>query len=180
VGTASRLITYEDSFLLPEDKSAEIIRGELRRMPPPSLRHARLIEKLASLLRESTGVQPFEVLVSAFGQVIRKEPFTFRIPDLGVYRRDKLGEDHYIWAVPELLAEVISPANRKGDLNELIADYQFLGAPEVWLLDIPNRRIFRLLRENERLVEAGVFSEGSIRPRWIPETAVPLDELWNT
>jgi hypothetical protein len=50
MSTRSRLITYEDSFLLPEDKCEEIVNGELRRMPPPSLRHARFIERLASLL----------------------------------------------------------------------------------------------------------------------------------
>lgn len=140
MSTASRLITYEDSFLLPEDKSEEIVRGELRKMPPPSLRHARFIERLAALLRAHLQPDRFEVLVSAFGQLIRRDPFTYRIPDLGVYRRNELTDDHYIAAIPELLVEVISPANRKDDLEDRIRDYHELGVPEVWLVDLDQRR----------------------------------------
>ena len=141
MSTASRLITYEDSFLLPEDKREEIVRGEPRKMPPPSLRHARLIERLATLLRTQLPPEQFEILVSAFGQAIRREPFTYRVPDLGVYRRDQLTDDHYIWAVPELLVEVLSPANRKDDIEDRIRDYQELGVPELWLIEIDQRQV---------------------------------------
>lgn len=178
MSTASRLITYEDSLLLPEDKCEEIVKGELRKMPPPSLRHARLIERLGAMLRSSLDADRFEVLISAFGQVIRKEPFTYRVPDLGVYLREKLGEDHYIWAVPELLVEVISPANRKGELAELIGDYDFLGVPEVWLLDLDERSLHRLTRETGRLCENPGLSTGAISPvRW-SGASIKLDELF--
>lgn len=177
MSTASRLISYEDSFLLPEDKSAEIVKGELRRMPPPSLKQARLIERLASLLRVVID-ERFEVLVSVFGQVIRREPFTYRLPDLGVYLREKISEDHYNWAVPELLVEAISPANRKGDLAELIADYDSLGLPELWLIDVERRRVMQMVREGNGLIEAGDFSDGSVTLRRL-NAAVPLAQLWN-
>jgi Uma2 family endonuclease len=179
VSTASRLITYEDTFLLPEDKLAEVVKGELRRMPPPSLRHARLIEKLASLLRGSPDAGRFEVLVTAFGQMIRKQPLTYRIPDLGVYLREKLTDEHYISVVPELLVEVISPASRKGSRDELIADYADLKVPELWLLQPDERKIHRMLFQSGGLVAAGIFSEGSIAPQRIPNLAIPLSELWD-
>ena len=178
MSTASRLISYEDSFLLPEDKYAEIVKGELRRMPPPRLRYALLFEELALLLRCALDAR-FRVLVSAFGQLIRKVPFTYRIPDLGVYVRERLADEHYISAVPERLVEVISPANRKGNLTELIGDYDELGAPELWLIEADRQRIVRMVRENERLVESGIFSDGSISPRRVPEASIPLANLWN-
>jgi len=40
----------------------------------------------------------------------------------------------YIWESPILVVECLSPANRKGDVAELIADYRNAGVPEVWLL----------------------------------------------
>ena len=113
----------------------------LRQMPLPSLRHVRLIARLATLLRAQLPSDRFEVLDSAFGQVIRREPFTYRIPDLGVYRCDQLTDDHYIWAVPELLVEVISPTNRKNDIEDRIRDYQELGVPELWLIEIDQRQV---------------------------------------
>jgi Uma2 family endonuclease len=171
VSTASRLITYEDSFLLPEDKCEEIVRGELRRMPAPSVRHARLIERVASILRAQLAPDRFEVLVSAFGQVIRKDPFTYRVPDLGVYLRSGLTDDHYIWAVPELLVEVVSPANRKGDLNELIGDYDSLGVPELWLVDMEQRSTTILIRGSGNLRS----SDMTVSERF----PVKSSDLWN-
>jgi Uma2 family endonuclease len=156
----------------------EVVRGELRRMPPPSLRHARLIEKLAWLLRRGLDPDRFEVLVAAFGQMIRRDPFTYRIPDLGVYLRERLTDEHYISAVPELLVEVISPANRKGSFDELVRDYEDLRVPELWLVQLEERRIFRMLLQDGELAAAGIFSEGSIAPRRIADAAVPLSELW--
>lgn len=178
MSTASRLISYEESLLLPEDKLSEIVKGELRRMPPPKLRHALLIERLDSLLRRWIDADQFPILTSSFGQLIRREPLTYRIPDLGVYRRDKLVDEHYISVIPELLVEVISPANRKGNLAELIDDYESLTAPEVWLVKPEERRIYRLLLDHGDLVEAGIYSTGAIAPRFSPNAAVDLDELW--
>ncbi len=178
MSTASRLITYEESLLLPEDKLSEIVKGELRRMPPPRLSHARLVEKLARFLRRGPESERFEVLVSSFGQLIRTEPLTYRIPDLGVYRRDRLVDEHYISAIPELLVEVLSPANRKGNLGEILEDYQDLQALEVWLVRPDERTVQRMLLEKGKLLDGGMYSSGAIAPRFSPDSAVDLDELW--
>jgi len=178
VSTASRLITYEESLLLPEDKLSEIVRGELRRTPPPRLSHALLIETLDLLLRRNLDLRVFAILVSSFGQLIRREPLTYRIPDLGVYQRNKFVDEHYISVIPELLVEVLSPANRKGNLGELIEDYQDLQAPEVWLVRPDERTVQRMLLEKGKLVDGGMYSSGAIAPRFSPDSTVDLDDLW--
>ncbi len=178
MSTASRLISYEESLLLPEDKLTEIVRGEERRMSPPRLSHARLVENLARFLRRGRDAERYEVLVSSFGQLIRKEPLTYRIPDLGVYRRDKLVDEPYISVAPELLVEVLSPANRKGNLNELLEDYEFLQVPEVWLFRPDNRIVQRMVLRDQKLADTGMCSTGSIAPLFSPDSAVDLDELW--
>jgi len=148
-------------------------------MPPPSLRHARGIGKLARILRNQA-TEDFEVLDSVYGQVIRRDPFTYRVPDLGVYRADSLTDDHYVWTVPELLVEVVSPTNRKGDLAELLEDYQALGAPEVWMLELDNRVIRR------RVLQEGLFGpeerlvEGSMSPTRLPGVSVRIGDLFQT
>jgi len=178
MSTATRLLSYEDSLLLPEDKCEEIVKGELRKMPPPSVRHARVIAKLARISRNQLA-EDLEVLDSAFGQVIRRDPFTYRVPDLGVYRAASLTDDHYVWTVPELLVEVVSPTNRKGDLMELLADYEALGVPELWLLELDNRVIGR------RFLQAGQFapeeriSDGSITPTRLSSVHVSVSQLFD-
>ena len=59
----------------------------------------------------------------------------FRAEALQQDRAQTAANDPYIWAAPELLAECVSPSNRKGSVQELLADYARLAVPEVWLLD---------------------------------------------
>ena len=121
----------------------------------------------------------FIILISSFGQLISRDPFTYRTPDLGVYRQDRLLDEHYISALPELLVEVLSPANRKGNLAELIEDYEHLGAPEIWFVQREQHRIQRRLLDGSRLVERGIFTAGSLAPQSAPDAAVDLDQLWS-
>src|SRR5712692_11441828 len=110
-------ITYQQSLAMPENKCEEIVDGEPRLMPPPSRGHAFLFERTAEILREQLDRTTFRILASPFGQGIKRQPYlSYRIPDLAVYleRQMENEHDHYIWSVPELLVECLSPANRKG------------------------------------------------------------------
>ena len=49
---STRLITYEQSLAMPENKLEEIVDGEIRHIPLPSRQHALLIERMAEILRE--------------------------------------------------------------------------------------------------------------------------------
>ena len=140
-----RLITYEDSLTMPENKLEEIVHGESRIIPPVHKRHAYLVRELSMTLQAQ--LDPLEHYVTACrpGLGIERVPLTYRIPNLMVFRTaalrldraDTADNDPYIWAVPELLVECLSPANSKGPIQELVADYACIAAPEVWLLD-PN------------------------------------------
>src|SRR5258708_40214969 len=118
MGTITKPITFEESLLLPEDKCEEIVEGVPRHMPPASYNHARAIERTRDALRDRLPRKHFEILSSNFGQLIRNSPLTYRVPDLAVYKAS-LKADHYVISVPELIVEVVSPANRKGDLLEI-------------------------------------------------------------
>lgn len=178
MSTASRLISYDESLLLPEDKCEEIVRGEIRKMPPASLRHALFIEKLERALAKRLDSAQFAILASNFGQAIRKKPFTYRVPDLGVYNREKLSDDHYIWAPAELLVEVVSPANRKGDLVELLSDYAEIRTPEVWFAELDLRAIRQFALDGSTLREVARITEGSIDLRQLDRVSVDLRELY--
>jgi hypothetical protein len=47
MGTPTRLITYEDSLTLPENRLEEIVHGESRIMPPADQEHNYLIDQEA-------------------------------------------------------------------------------------------------------------------------------------
>jgi Uma2 family endonuclease len=117
---------------------------------------------------------------------VERIPLTYRIPDLMVfraeaYRRDRTetaGNDPYIWTVPELIVECLSLSNRKGSIQELLADYTRIAAPEVWLFD-PKQPQFTSYRFESGVLKPWLATEsGLLTPMLLPNVAVDLAALW--
>ena len=84
---STRLITYEQSLAMPENKLEEIVDGEIRHMPPPSRVHPLLIERMAEMLREQLDGSTIRVITSPFGPGIQRNSYlSYRVPDLALYR----------------------------------------------------------------------------------------------
>jgi Uma2 family endonuclease len=186
MGTTTRLITYEDSLTMPENRFEEIVHGESRVMPPPNPKHVDLIDELLNVLLSQINRSEYRVTSSGAGLGVERAPLTYRIPDLMVFRTEaygrsraqKAGTDPYIWAVPELIVECLSPSNRKGSIQELLADYAQIGAPEVWLLD-PKQPQFASYRYESGALKHWVTMEtGRVAPLLLPNVTVDLAELW--
>jgi Uma2 family endonuclease len=186
MGTPTRLISYEDSLTMPENRFEEIVHGESRIMPPPTRRHVNVVEKLGAMLRLLLDAREFTVLIAGAGLGIERDPLTYRIPDLMVFRTEVLRQDEasaaendpYIWTTPELLVECLSPSNRKGAVRELLADYAQIAVPEVWLLD-PLLPLFTSYRyESSELREWQSLDHGEVTPLLLPNVTVDLNELW--
>ena len=186
MSTSTRLINYEDSLTMPENRFEEIVHGEVRIMPPPNPRHVDLIDELLSILLSQIDRREYRVTSSGAGLGVERIPLTYRIPDLmvfraGAHRRDRAetaGSDPYIWTVPELVVECLSPSNRKGSVQQLLADYARIGVPEVWLLDpkLPQFTSYRY--ESDALKQWLATESGLVTPLRLPNVAVDLSVLW--
>ncbi|MGO4881174.1 MAG: Uma2 family endonuclease [Bryobacteraceae bacterium] len=184
--TPTKLITYEDSLTMPENRFEEIVHGESRVMPPPIKRHAELIRKLARILEKRLDDDRYEVLREGSGLGIERVPLTYRIPDLMVFQAETLyrdlaetaKNDPYIWATPELIVECLSPSNRKGSIRELLADYAQIAAPEVWLLDPKKKECACYRYESGAMRAYPAVSHGVIAPLLLPNASVDLEALW--
>ena len=161
--TSVHLISYEESLLMPENRFEEILDGESRIMPPPTLGHVELLQTLFEMLVKIPG---FRVRLSGLGVGIRRSPLRYRIPDLSVFDaktyKDAVSKNPsavYIWTPPVLIAECLSPANRRGKVEDLVRDYQSIGVPELWLLN-PEKRTFE------------GYGHSAL------STQIDLDELW--
>jgi Uma2 family endonuclease len=186
MSTSTRLISYEDSLTMPENRFEEIVHGESRIMPAPNKKHADLIDELADTLRTQLNRLDHRVTSSGAGLGIERVPLTYRIPDLMVFRTEArrsdqaatAGNDPYIWAVPELIVDCLSPSNRKGSIQELLADYARIAVPEVWLLD-PKPPQFTSYRYESGALKQWLTSEsGRVTPLRLPNVNVDLAELW--
>ena len=132
MSTTSKLLSYEEWLALPEVEGVEeVVRGELRKMPPDKLIHAFTVENLASRLRAGVDRRTVQVLVATFGLVIRRDPVTTRVPDIAVFiSKNIVEQDGYIHSPPDLLVDVLSPANTRPERAEKLQDYESLGVPK--------------------------------------------------
>jgi len=186
MSTSTKLINYEDSLTMPENKLEEIVHGESRIMPPSTKKHAYLVEELSHILRTQLDRGEYRVTDTGAGLGIERVPLTYRIPDLMVLRTEAIRQDSvetasndpYIWTAPELIVECLSPSNRKGSIQELLADYARIAAPEVWLLD-PKPPQFTAYRLESGAPKPWLATEnGQVTPLLLPNVAVDLTELW--
>ena len=116
MATTPKLLTNEEWLKLPEAEGIEeVVNGEIRKMPPNKILHVDTVENLADLLKASVDRNKIQVRVSTFGLVTGRDPLTTRVPDVAVFVRSQVVEqDAYIHSAPELIVEVLSPANARG------------------------------------------------------------------
>jgi len=186
MSTPTKLISYEDSLTMPENRLEEIVHGESRIMPPATMFHVFLIQKLAEILTSQLSKREYYVVTAGGGLGIERNPLTYRIPDLAVFRKEALRQsrritgrsDPYAWAVPELIAECLSPSNRKGSIRELLADYARIAVPEVWLLDPKPPRFDSYRFGSGGMQPWQTLQSGIITPIQLVNVTVDLAELW--
>jgi Uma2 family endonuclease len=186
MSTSTRLINYEDSLTMPENRFEEIVHGESRIMPPAIKNHVYLIRELSKVLDTQLDGSEYEVLSQGAGLGIERVPLTYRIPDLTVFRSEALRQDRaqtarndpYIWTVPELIVECLSPSNRKGSIQELLADYARIAVPEVWLIDPKPPQFASYRYESGALKPSLTAGSGQVTPLLLPNVTVDLAELW--
>src|SRR6185503_2068946 len=115
---------------------------------------ARLTTRLSTYVE---GANWGEVLAGEVGLYIRHNPDTVRAADIALISRERLGRcktEGYLDVAPEIVVEVLSPTDRKGDLAAKIGDYFAAGVLRVWVLDSRQCRIsvHRSLTEIQQLL----------------------------
>ena len=130
------LIAEEFLDWLTPDRHADLLDGEIAVHAPVSLRHARLLNFVDSLLR--IHVERFD-LGMVFREVVavRLSSRNVFLPDLAFYRKDRLGlqRDDYIDGAPDLAVKVLSPRTAHRDVGVKFVEYEQHGVEEYWVLD---------------------------------------------
>jgi len=139
-------------------KVTELIRGQLVVREPPGTWHgavsARLTLRLGSFV-EAQGLGL--VFAQDTGFQIASNPDTVRAPDVAFVARERLDAIHdrgYSALAPDLLAEVVSPDDRPGELLAKVADWLVAGVRLIWVID-PLRKVARVYRPDGSLTVLG-------------------------
>ena len=180
MATTPKVLTYEEWLKLPEVEGIEeVVNGEIQKMPPNKILHADIVENLADLLKASVDRKTTQVRISTFGLVIHRDPLTTRVPDIAVFVRSQVVEqDGYIHSAPELIVEVLSPANTRPERESKLKDYETLGVPEVWVISPEARTCEVLLLKDGRLETAAVLRAGQLQPTHLPGVTIDIAAIW--
>jgi Uma2 family endonuclease len=124
--------TRSDYDALPEDLRVELIDGELLKMAPPTIRHQKILLRIAKALSDRLGldrvfVHPVDVPVDRFNAL---EPDVVVVPEDAIPKDTDKGI-----RAPMVVVEILSPSTASRDRDVKAGLYFLAGAREVWLVD---------------------------------------------
>ena len=133
--TAEELLCMRDDGL-----RRELVRGEMRVMPPPGFEHGRVAATVAILLGAHARQAGSGVVVAAeTGFLLASDPDTVRAPDAAFIARErveKVGRTTKYWpGAPDLAVEVVSPSDSFHEVQEKALEWLAAGALAVLVLD---------------------------------------------
>lgn len=170
----------------PETMVAEIIDGELSRMPRPRPRHSRAATRLTLGLGSMDSPPNGE----PGGWIILVEPEIefgpkpdLLIPDLAGWRRERVPagflQADEITLSPDWVCEVLSPSTHRVDRKRKLPIYHRENVGHVWLVDPAQRSLEVFRRAPEGWLLVGDF-DGADVVQAEPYAAVAIDlaRLW--
>jgi Uma2 family endonuclease len=151
-------------------KQVELVRGRLVVREPPGTWHGAIAARLSWLLGDFVYPRGLGVVFAQdTGFQIAATPDTVRAPDVAFVaqgRADRIARRGYALMAPDLLAEILSPADRPAEVLGKVADWLAAGTKIVWVVD-PERREVRVYREDGSVVivdEHGTLDGGDVLP----------------
>ena len=177
-------ITAEELLGMPDDGFRyELVRGELRKVPPAGSEHGAVAMNIGRLLSgyvEANGLGRAYAAETGFKLV--SDPDTVRAPDAAFVSRERVEEAGRVagfWpGAPDLAVEVVSPDDTHAQVVEKALAWLEAGCRMVLVAD-PERRTVTVYRSREdiRILtgEAGEAIDGAdVVPGW----KLPVAEIF--
>jgi Uma2 family endonuclease len=177
-----KLMTADELLAMPDDGMRhELIRGELRTMPPGSWGHGKESSRLDRSLGNHVDTQGLgEVATNEPGFLLTVDPDTVRAPDVAFVRSERLAEANpqrgYYPGAPDLAVEVISPNDLYDEVDEKVAEWLEHGTRMVIVVN-PRRKsvaVHRPGRDVRILTVEDTLDGEDVVPGW----ALPIRDLF--
>jgi len=140
--STTSLSTAADLLALPTGmgKRYELVLGEIREMSPSGWRHGEVIDNLQAILSAYIRAKRLGRGFGAeTGFLIQRNPDTVRAPDFAFIADKNLPVEkpkEAFWpGAPDLVVEVLSPGDSKGEVDEKIDAWLVAGCAAVWIID---------------------------------------------
>ena len=152
---SGKRVTIDDMYNMPKDgHKYELVNGEIV-VSPGNWRHAEIATKITHIFATFLEGSPVgKVFADNLGVVLPNQ--NLRSPDVTFIRAEKVpaGElpEAFAEVVPDLVVEVLSPADMPRQMAAKIGEYLESGVQIVWLVD-PARKtvtVYRSLSQTEQ------------------------------
>ena len=171
--STSRQMTADELLNMPDDDLRhELVRGELRTMPPRGFAEGAVAAQVAASLGGHVKANKLGSALIATGFVLESDPDTVLAPAVAFVRRElekpPSHSDSYILGPPDLTVEIVSSTDHVTNMEEKISDWLDAGTPAVILVD-PRRRVVIVHRSSTDAVVLGeedTLEVGDIVPEW--------------
>jgi Uma2 family endonuclease len=172
MSTTQTLTTADELFMMPDDGLRyELVKGELRRMPPAGSEHGAVSFKIALVIGQFVIAHDLGVVFGAeTGFRISSDPDTVRAPDLAFIRHERLpaeGIPRGFWpGAPDLAVEVISPGDTYTEVEEKVNEWLSAGTRMVLVLNPRTRMVTVYTSPTNviRLTESDTLNGGELLP----------------
>jgi len=169
--TAKPMTAAEVAELPRGRERYELVRGELRTMPPTGRDHGFVESAIFRLLANFVAEHDLGFVTPGdCGYLISRNPDTVRAPDVGFISTARAHEvasqEHYWSLAPDLAVEVLSPSDTTYDVDEKLQDWLTAGSLAVWIVN-PRQRTILVYRpaSNPVIYRAGeVLAAGDVVP----------------
>jgi len=165
------LLTADEFFdWQPPDKDTELVRGRMIVREPPRLWHGLHAANLCRIVSSHVWSSRLgAVFAQDTGFHIARDPDTVLAPDLAFIRADRLpsrDEDRYPAIVPDLVAEIMSPSDRRRVVVAKMHHWITAGVRVAWLIEPKQRRATIFFADGSELAVApdGVLTAGDVLP----------------
>ena len=159
----------------PEER-VELLKGEIYRMPPIGPSHAGSVNAASESLRERSARRFFVSVQNP----VHLDEYTEPVPDIALLRwRD----DFYRLAHPTpadvFLVIEVANSTLKSDRSQKIPLYARAGIPEMWLVNIPGRRVEQHAEPVNGVYQvARVWQRGeTVQAHTLAELSLPVNDI---
>ena len=173
--TQARLMTADELFRLPDDGMRhELVRGELRTMPPGGMEQGEESSIFVhSLVDHVRPTRLGRVFTNEPGFVLTTNPDTVRAPDVAFIRRERIEQTgvprgYYRGGAPDIAVEVISPNDLYTEVDEKVTEWLDHGTLVVFVVN-PRRKVVAVHRPSQPVLVLGIddtLTAEDIVPGW--------------
>ena len=131
--------TYADYLLWQFTERVELLRGKIRQMAAPSMKHQRISIRFSRILANALWQTPCQVFAAPFDVRLTrtredKDVITVVQPDLCVICDSAKLDDRGCNGAPDLIIEILSPGNSRTEMRDKFELYQEAGVLEYWIV----------------------------------------------